>query len=99
MRNLLILIFTLYSTNSFSLSQDFELIDSKNKKQKVNLNLLAGSICYERSAKYLVMYSYFGGNRTKEFYNGCAVVQYKLSCLGKILSSQTLHPIFEENFS
>ncbi len=44
------------------------------------------------------MYSYFGGNLTKEFYNSCAVVEYEVKCLGKIVPSGTMDPKFEDTF-
>jgi hypothetical protein len=93
MRNLLVLVFILDSASSFSFSQKVELEDSKNKKHKVSLKLIAARICYDKVKKKndFVMYSYLGGNRSEEFYNSCAVVEYRLSCLGKIIPSKMVY--------
>jgi hypothetical protein len=82
------MILILSSTNSFSFSQEFEFKNVKDKTQKVNLKLMAGRICHDLSSNKFIMYSYFGGNRSQEFYNSCAVVEYELTCLGKIKSSE-----------
>jgi hypothetical protein len=93
MKNLLILILILSSTSTFSYLQDFEIKDLRDMKQKMNLKLIAARICYDKAEKKneFVMYGYLGGNRAKEFYNSCAVVKYKLSCLGKIIPSYIAH--------
>ncbi|MAX68019.1 MAG: hypothetical protein QF441_01010 [Bacteriovoracaceae bacterium] len=98
MKKLLVTILILSTTNSFSFSKEFEIQDSKNKKQSVSLNFLAGVICYKEAQKELIMFSYFGGNKTEEFFNSCAVVEYKAECLGKIVPSLKVDPKFEETF-
>ena len=98
MKKLLTMILILSSTNSFSFSRDFEIQNSKNQKKKVSLDLLVGSVCYEATQEKLIIYSYFGGNLTKEFFNSCAVVEYEVQCLGKIVPSGTMNPKFEDTF-
>ncbi len=98
MKKLLVTILILSTTNSFSFSKKFEILDTKKKKQKVDLDFLVGVICYKEAKEELIMYSYFGGNRTKEFFNSCAVVEYKVDCLGKIVPSVKVDPKFEETF-
>ena len=90
MKNLLGALLVITPVTIFAFSKRFEF--SKNDKHvKASLNLMVGSICYDKDKDIFVMRSYFGGNRKEEFYNSCAVVKYKLSCLGKIIPSYIAH--------
>ncbi|MAX68023.1 MAG: hypothetical protein QF441_00990 [Bacteriovoracaceae bacterium] len=97
-KSLLILIFILSSTSSFSFLQEFEFEKTENDKKNVKLSLIVGTICYRGPQEDLVMYSYFGGNRVKEFYNSCAVVEHNMHCLGKVVSSRYMHSVFNGTY-
>jgi hypothetical protein len=91
MKKLLTMILILSSTNSFSFSQEFEFKNLKDKTLKVNLKLMAGRFCHNLSNNKFTMYSYFGGNRNRAFYNSCAIVEYELTCLGKIENTEMVY--------
>ncbi len=105
MKILLKLILILISIDSFSFSSEFQIKKTDNTIQKVKLDLLVGSIWYQSSLgdkalqrKELIMYSYFGGNRDEEFYNSCAIVEYKLRCLGKLVPTEGIQNDFGPSF-
>jgi hypothetical protein len=89
-KNLLGALLVITPVTIFAFSKRFEF--SKNDKHvKASLNLMVGSICYDKDKDIFVMRSYFGGNRKEEFYNSCAIVEYRLNCLGKIARSRRIY--------
>ncbi|MAX68025.1 MAG: hypothetical protein QF441_00980 [Bacteriovoracaceae bacterium] len=84
MKKLLLLILVLSSVNCFSFSKEFEIKDPKGIKQKISLNLVVGRICYSSSLNKFLMHSYMGANRSKKFFNSCAVIEHELICLGEV---------------
>lgn len=64
---------------------------SFDEKKRVELNLVAATLCYNSEMKKFWMYAFMGKNRNRESYNSCAVMKYELKCLGRVSKLKPIH--------